>query len=298
MMTVAPISLYFGVEEGRRADLEVIAKATIEWVELIRELASVVAPGVEFDIEFVESEEGSVWLSNLLKAARDGDRKALAAITYAVLLFFAASPALHLQTDFGDAVLEKLGHTHEVELTEEDKADIANKVAEAIERTAVEDRRRNLIRQVERDKDIDSVGVGYMPDPKGPMASIGREHFPAIGAKAQQSRVTIIRDTQTQQNVRVKIIRANLEEGEAKPRWRFAEGDTKWSADIEDEEFIYALNAERTGLPLAVGQTLIVDVAIDRKMVEGAWQEDNRRIVRVIEPGVNRRQGALDLRGN
>jgi hypothetical protein len=297
-MSVAPISLYFGVEEGKRADLEVIAKATIEWVEVIRELASVVAPGVEFEIEFVESEEGSVWLSNLLKAARDGDRKALAAITYAVLIFFAAGPALHIQTDVGDVFWAKLGHEHEVELSEEDKIDIANKVVEAIERTPVEEHRRKLIRQVERDNDIDSVGVGYMPNPAGPIASIGREHFPTIGAKVPQSRVTIVRDTDTQQNVRVKIIRANLEEGEAKPRWRFSEGDTKWSADIEDEEFVYALNAEKTGLPLAVGQTLIVDVAIDRKMVEGAWQEENRRIVRVIEPRVNRRQGSLDLRGN
>lgn len=297
-MSVAPISLYFGVDTGKRADLEVIAKATVEWIEVIRELASVVAPGVEFEIEFVQSEEGSVWLSNLLKAAKDGDRKALAAITYAVLIFFAAGPALHLQADVGDAFWERLGHEHEVQLSEEDKIDIANKVVEAIEQTSVEDHRRKLIRQVEKDSDIDSVGVGYMPNPEGPIASIGREHFPTIGAKVPQSRVTIVRDTDTKQNVRVKIIRANLEEGDAKPRWRFSEGDTKWSADIEDEEFVLALNSEKTGLPLAVGQTLIVDVAIDSKMVEGAWQEENRRIIRVIEPRVNRRQGSLDLRGN
>lgn len=294
-MSEAPISLYFGVAKGERADLETIARATIEWVEAIRDLASVVAPGVEFEIEFVESEEGSVWLSNLLRAVKAGDRKALAAIAYSVLIFFAAGPVLHLQGDAGDAFWARLGHVDTVELSDEDKEDIARKVVEALERTQVEERRRKMIRHVERDPQILSVGVGLSPSPKGPIASITRDQFPTFGAAALLTKASPAKDTEVFTNVRVKIIRANLEEGEAHPRWRFAEGDTKWSADIEDDEFVYALNVERTGLPLAVGQTLIVDLAVDSKLVDGAWQEDNRRILRVIDPAITRRQLPLDL---
>lgn len=292
-MTVAPISLYFDVPKGKHADLEVIARATIEWIEAIRDLASVVAPGVEFEIEFVESEEGSVWLSNLLKAVKEGDRKALASIVGAVVLFFAAGPALHLQTDVGDEFWKRLGHEHGVEISEADKEEIAAKVVEAIERTQVGERRRKLVRQAERDDQIQGIGVGITPTPEGPVTRISREQFPAYGAGVAPVKVVPKKDAEIRENVRVKIIRANLEEGETKPRWRFAEGETKWSADIEDDEFVFALNAESTGLPLAVGQTLVVDVVIERKFVDDAWQEDNRRIVRVREPRVNRRQASL-----
>jgi hypothetical protein len=293
MSETAPISLYFDVPKGKHADLEVVARATLEWIEAIRDIASVVAPGVEFEIEFVESEDGSVWLSNMLKAVKEGDRKALASIVGAVLLFFAAGPALHIQADFGDEFWTRLGHEDQVNISEEDKAEIVRRLEEAIERTAVEDRRRKLVREVERDDQINGIGVGISPSEAGPIARIPREMFPAYGAGSPPTKEVAPKDTAYLNNVRVKIIRANLEEGENRPRWRFAEGETKWSADIEDEEFVYALNVERTGLPLAVGQTLVVDVAIDLKFVDGAWNETNRRIVRVREPTVSRRQGDL-----
>src|SRR3546814_17877925 len=92
-MDTVPISLYFGIAEGKRVDLETIARASLEWASLIRDIAAVVAPDAEFEIEFVQSEEGSVWLNNLLTAVKEGDRKALGSIVAAVLAFFAMGPA-------------------------------------------------------------------------------------------------------------------------------------------------------------------------------------------------------------
>lgn len=295
-MSAAPISLYFDVPKGEHADLEVVARATLDWVAAIRDIAAVIAPGIEIQIEFVESAEGSVWLSNLIKAAKDGDRKALASITGGVVMFFALGPFLHVQTDLGDEFWARLGHVHKVEITEADKDDIAKTVVEAIGKTDVAERRRQLIRQVEKDDQITAVGVGLSPSPNGPDVRIPRAEFPAYGAAEPAVREAARKRTETKENIRVKIIRANLEEGESKPRWRFQDGDEKWSADIEDAEFVLALNAEQTGLPLAVGQTLVVDVAIDSRFADGVWQESNRRITHVREPHVNRRQEALDLR--
>lgn len=297
MTATAPISLYFDVPKGQRADLEVVARATLEWVAVIRDIASVIAPDLEFEIEFIESEDGSVWLSSLLQAVKEGDRKALATIATTVVAFFALGPALHLQTDIGDAFWARLGHSHEVEISEADKVEIVARLAQAIDETAVEQHRQRLVRQAERDGDIRGVGVSLEPIPEGPVAQIPRAHFPAYGAALPTERPSFQKDTKVRQDVRVKVIRANLEEGEPRPRWRFAEGDTRWSADIEDEEFVLALNLDRTGLHLAVGQTLIVDVAIDQRFIDGAWEETNRRIVRVIEPRINRRQGTFDLSG-
>ncbi len=142
---------------------------------------------------------------------------------------------------------------------------------------------------------IKGVGVGRTPVIGGPSHVITRDEFPFYAPDVGTKRPLPIKDTSYRNSVRVKIARANLEEGETKPRWRFLEGETKWSADIEDAEFVEALNAEQTGLPLAVGQVMVVDVAIDSKLVDGAWEESNRRIVRVVQPAVNRRQATLDL---
>lgn len=291
----APISLYFDVQKGKHANLEVVAKSALEWVELIRDIASVVSPSLDFDVELVRTEDGSIWLSNILKSVKTGDRKALASVAYAVVFFFILGPALHLQTDFGDKFWEILGHEHDIEVTDLLKDEISKQVEKAIEQTDAESRRRNIVLEAEKDESINGIGVDFSPRREGPICKITRDDYPFYAPPIERKRDVPIKDTEIRQNVRVKIERANLAEDETNPRWRFKEGETKWSADIQDDEFVVALNLEQTGLPLAFGQTMVVDVAIDRKFVDGAWEEINRRIIRVIEPRVNRRQAGLDL---
>lgn len=297
-MATAPISLYFGVEPGKRADLETIALASLEWANLIRDIATVIAPDIEFEIEFVESKEGSVWLSNLLTAVREGDRKALGAIVSAVLVFFAMGPALHLQTDFGDWLLEQLGHEHTVDLSEEDKEEIVNRIVQAIDETQMEDRRRKIVEIAERDAEVRSIGVDVRPRVAGPITKISREQFPAYYALPPAPKVTEQDkgDVIYERNIDVKIVRASLREGERKPRWRFRQGESEWSATIADEGFIWAINEEKTGLPLAAGQHMRVDVAIDLKLNENnEWVPKDRRVVRVHEPRVRRAQAEFEL---
>lgn len=298
-MTTVPISLYFGVDKGKRADLETIALASLEWANLIRDIAAVVAPDLEFEIEFVESEDGSVWLSNLLSAVREGDRKALGAIVGAVLVFFAMGPALHLQTDFGDWLFEQIGHEHKASLTEEDKKEIVARVVQAVEETQLEERRRNIVDIAERDDEVKSIGVDWRPREDGPITKISREQFPSYYAPPP---VLVAKKPKTEnvvyeRNIDVEIVRATLREGKKKLRWRFRHGDEEWSATLEDEGFIWALNEEKTGLPLAVGQHMRVDLAIDLREVEGEWEPKDRRITRVHEPKVRRAQAELGLGG-
>lgn len=298
-MTTVPISLYFGVEKGKRADLETIALASLEWANLIRDIAAVVAPGVDFDIEFVESEEGSVWLSNLLTAVKEGDRKALGAIVGAVLVFFAMGPALHLQADLGDWLFERIGHEDKVSLSEEDKREIVARVVQAVDETQLEERRRKIVEIAERDEEVKSIGVDMRPSADGPITQISREQFPSYYAlpPVPKEKKPKTENVAYERNINVEIVRATLREGKKKLRWRFRRGDEEWSATMEDEGFIWALNEERTGLPLAVGQHMRVDVAIDLKEIDGEWEEKDRRIVRVHEPRVRRAQAELSLGG-
>jgi len=299
-MATAPISLYFGVDLGKRADLETIALASLEWANLIRDIASVVAPDVEFDIEFVESQDGSVWLSNLLTAVKEGDRKALGAIVGAVLIFFAMGPALHLQADFGDWLLNELGHEHTVSLTEEDKNEIVSRIIQALDETRLEERRRSIVEIAERDEEVKSIGVDLKPRLEGPITKISREQFPSYHALPPVPKAKEPKEDNViyERNIDVTIVRASLREGEKKPRWRFRHGDEEWSATLTDEGFIWAINEEKTGLPLAAGQHMRIDVAIDLKRDdEGEWVPKNRRVVRVHEPRVRRAQAEMRLGG-
>ncbi len=296
---IAPISLYFGVDKGRHADLETIARASLEWANLVRDIAAVVAPELEFEIEFVESEEGSVWLSNMLRAIHEGDRKALGSIVLAVLTFFAMGPALHLQADLGDWLFEQFGHEHKVKLTEEDKQELIEKVRQAVAETQIEERRRNIVTIAEQDQEVTSIGVDFRSRRAGPRTIISREQFPSYDAPPPIAAAAELyeEDVLLERNLDVVIVRASLKEGVKNPRWRFRQGEEEWSAKIEDQEFIWALNNQRTGIPLAVGQHMRVDVAIDLKQVEGEWEEKQRRIVRVREPKVPRVQTELGFGG-
>lgn len=295
-MASAPISFYFGIEKGQRANLDTIALVSVEWVGLVRDLAAVIAPDLKFDVEFEHSEDGSVWLNNFIRALHGGDRKALAAVVAAVVTFFGSGPALHVQTDLGDEFWKRFGHEHKVELSDADKQDIADRVVRALDETDAENRRRKIIQLADRDPQITSVGVDFRARCEGPISRIPRESFAAYDAPATP-RPPVEKDVAYNRNIDVKIARASLREGETRPRWRFIHGDDEWSAHIEDEEFIWALNQEKTGLPLAVGQHMRVDVAIDMRLVEGTWKAHDRRVIRVHEPKVRRAQGELGLGG-
>lgn len=298
-MDTTPISLYFGVEKGKRADLETIARASLEWAGLIRDIAAVVAPDVEFEIEFDQSQEGSVWLRNLLKAVKEGDRKALGAIVAAVLAFFAMGPALHLQADFGTWLLEQLGHEDQVDLTDDAIKRIADRVRQAVDETSVEERRRNLIQYAESDPDITSIGVDFQPRAGGPVTRISREQFASYDRSAPPAPLRVVEDQDVayERNIDVTVVRATLREGDKRPRWRFRHGSDEWSATIEDDEFIWALNHDKTGMTLGVDQHMRVDVAIDLKRMDDEYEPKDRRIVRVRAPIVRRKQGELGFGG-
>jgi hypothetical protein len=106
------------------------------------------------------------------------------ALAIAVILFFALGPALHLQQDFGDGFWEFFGHDHggAGELTDQDKEEIVAAVLDAIDRTQLEERRRRMVREVEQDQAIRSIGAADTPRREGPITKISREQFPAYGA--------------------------------------------------------------------------------------------------------------------
>jgi hypothetical protein len=61
------ISLYFGLQEGQKADLEVVALAALEWVAAMRAAALELDPEAQIRIEFVDADDRSLRLNLILE---------------------------------------------------------------------------------------------------------------------------------------------------------------------------------------------------------------------------------------
>ena len=73
-------------------------------------------------------------------------------------------------------------HGHEHQISDEGKQDIADRVIAGMQKSNIEDRRRNIIRIAESDKNITSIGVDTKPRKGGPRVVIARHEFPLFGA--------------------------------------------------------------------------------------------------------------------
>ena len=60
------IDLYFALKPGRRADLEVVSAAALQWVEAMRIAARRLEPNADIRVELVATPEGSLRLSAVL----------------------------------------------------------------------------------------------------------------------------------------------------------------------------------------------------------------------------------------
>lgn len=288
-MTAEPLSLYFGIEDGQRASLETIARAALIWSDAIKQVAARIDPEIEIRVEFAQTEEGSVWLETLIKALKRGeDEAAVKAVILGILAWFALGFADHMKEDAWNEILEVLGHAHKSEaaLSDDDRQKLADDVV------------RKLVKEVENDPAIKSIGMDRVPRAAPPRLLIERHEFPHYGATPDgQVEAPAQKDTDYAFDVRVTIVRETLKyNSRGKVRWRFASPDgEEWSADIEDDEFIAALQNRQTGLETGFGVEMVFDLAIDKKLVEGVWVEDNRRIIRVKRPRISRAQRMLGL---
>lgn len=61
------ISLHSGLREKENADLEVVAEATLYWVEALKAAAREITPDAEIKIELVDAVEGSLKLNVVLE---------------------------------------------------------------------------------------------------------------------------------------------------------------------------------------------------------------------------------------
>ena len=292
-MQETSISLYFDLEQGQTANLEVVAKAALAWNAMIKDYAAAFAPELgPIQVDFFDATASSARLNNLLKAAGEGDPKALLALAGGIVLFFAMGAAVHLQEDFGSGLLEKMGHRDYVDISPESIDQIADKVVDKVLLERAEKQRRHVVQESSKDPFVKGVGATLLRVGR-PSLLIPRSEFHTLGDEGQKPVSGVV--PRVDLDLPVILLRPNLKE-DSDGLWRFwNEAEGEFSAKIADEEFVEALRQRRSGIEMGFGIQMRVDLLTREEQVDGVWQVKDRTVKRVVWPPINRRQSDLGL---
>jgi len=276
----APISLYLELEEGKFADLEVVANASVAFVDAIREIAFIIDPSISIRIEIKSGDQGSLSLNSIIRIINGRKKKAtLTALILTVAISLGMDAKSWLVGKGLDKIIELI---EDKKLSKEDVEDIAKKTAELIQKGAGEEHARKIYTQIEKDPAIVGLGVSPGADKK-PLEIVPREKF---HEKATKPLVEVdIKRRASTKDVYVKVIKPVLIEG--KGHWRFAIEDIRFGAKVKDEDFVNNLLHGRLDIKMQSGIELFVQLETIEEKLEGVWRIKEWNILKVYEIIVN-----------
>lgn len=283
-----PLSLYFKLRPGERADLEVAASTAIAWVGALRSAATALDPGYDLRVEIVNADEGSLivnavirWielsvdpkLKRLQRGYKRSPRAAQLAIALAIFAIFNAGPAY--EAYFGETGLTPAEHAelHQAVQTIQSDHDFIEK-------------QRKVFRSAERDPAIAALGVKERPqDP--PLAIVESQHFAEAGG-LWQGQQQDVQERTTTSVMEVVLVKPALV---AAPRaWTFEQvGFPPFDAIMRDPAVLKAMGEK--GLPerLRAGIPMKIRIEVHEVESNGEWKvgRGGRSVTHVISPSLD-----------
>jgi hypothetical protein len=284
------ISLYFGLREGQKADLEVVATATLEWAAAVRAAALEIDPEAQIRIEFVDADESSLrlnaildWLETQLESIQGGagryPRLRKLAIALAIFVPTVGIPTYDFY--FGDK---------SVSLSQEDRRLLNELLERTKDNPEVKARKQKFFRTLERDKSITSAGVAEGKKDR-PIISVPADQFAEHGGLW-----AIVDDDDRQERTTYPVVDVVLIAPVLVPSprsWRFQPpGLPEFNAIMRDKRFLAALLhahvQERLRIGIRIGIPMTLRLAVTETKVDGIWQQKKggRSVVEVISPKV------------
>lgn len=279
------ISLYFGLKDGERADLEVVAKAALEWIESVRAAAREIAPESQIRIELINAHESSLrlnaildWVETELTRIQEGagryPRITKLAIALAIFVPTVGVPTYDFY--FGDKT---------VALNEQDRQLLNELLERTRQNPEVKAKRQKFFKTLEHDPSISGAGVseGHR-DPL--IVLVPSEHF------AERGGLWAILSDDEQERTTYPVVDAVLVSAVLVPTpraWTFQPpGLPKFSATMRDKQFLSALEHDSVRERLRVGIPMTLRLKVKEKKVDGAWvvKRGGRSVIEVISPKV------------
>ena len=289
---VQPFSVYLQLEQGEKADLEVVSRAAIELVAAIKELAFYLDPTLDVRVELARGNESSLDLWNWLRAkkARPRDRLTLLAIALGIGGFlgqvvgtdiYHASPLHawiqgHPDDEISDAELQKI-------IQEVKKATVVEPVRSHVQ---------SFYREIDRDNAIVGVGSSAQID-KRPSVIVPKSQF------RSRSGIGDVIETTERERERTAVETVILVSPillQSDRKWKFRSGYGEFGASIDDDKFLGDVLSGRRTFPMIAGLQMDVEMkTIEEMTPEGLWKPIDRHVLRVLDMRKPPSQVPLDL---
>lgn len=290
----APLSLYFDLEEGQVADLEVVARAAIAWSAAIKELAFILDPALEIRVEIASGTPSSLSLNSIIRSVRDklkratDDPNTLRAIIIGLAIHFGIET---VDTTYSLLVEKVFGKEEAARMSDEDIDRLAERLARAQEDRVAESFVQQVYREAERDPVIRGVGVTTSPGER-PAVVVPRDQFAQRAGHALVREETVTRRT-IPTTERVVLIKPVLVPGNRHWSLRTARGEFGFT--IKDTEFVERVLSGTTAVPMVAGIEMTVDIETVEELRSGVWVPKERFVMRVVELHRPERQASLAL---
>lgn len=288
----APVSVYFGLEQGKVADLEAIAEAAIAWSSALKEMVGVLEPGITLKVQIVDGDQSSLWLNTLLtfiegkfeQIARGAERfPRLMALARGLAIIVVATPLSVTSEDVWKALIKEQPDV--VNLSPEAQKKLMDQFDKAIAGRLADKQADKFAAAVTKDASI--TGVGVAADSKNrPSLVVNRDRIAAhvgrekiVDASEETRRRTAI--------IEVTLVSPVLEDAERS--WRFRQqGLPEFGAFMRDRQFLSAIGSRALHEEMRFGIPMTIEVEFKERFENGVWVPTERSVIQVISPEFKR----------
>lgn len=299
---LTPLSLYLDLEPGTSADLDVVAKAALAWSAALKEIAFVVDPGLHLRVELESGTQGSLSLNarlrSVLPAIKTAGAQVRAAVTepqvirtviVTAAMWVVMNSAEYTFTRVMDYLTGADAPPEANQLSDEDKADIARRVVEALRNEETRAPVRSMYRELERDPAITGAGLTSRPGVR-PQVIVPRAAFPRMAGHVEPKVETVSKRV-IPERTRLTLVRPVLERGDR--RWGFKGPYGEFGAAVKHHDFIESVLSGTTSVPMMEGIEMTVDLETTEEFVNGVWAPTKREVVNVVDLHQPLRQAPL-----
>lgn len=292
-----PVSVYFGLEQGKVADLDIVAEAALAWSAALKTMIAAVEPGLTLKVQIVDGDKSSLWLNTLLtfaeskmeQIARGAERyPRLAALARGLAIIVVATPISVTAEDVWRALIHEQPEV--VNLSSESQAGLMAAFDKVIADNLAKVQKERFAEAVSGDKSITGVGVAASSE-RRPSLVVTREQY-AQYRDRDTTEVDVQEARRRTDIMDVTLVSPVLEDAERS--WRFRQpGLPEFGAVMRDKGFLAAIGRRGVHEELRFGIPMKIEVEFKELFEGGIWMPQERSVLRVLEPKVDR--GELPL---
>ncbi|MDQ2065076.1 hypothetical protein Q9295_01720 [Xinfangfangia sp. CPCC 101601] len=288
------VSLYFDLRPQHFIDLEVAAKAAIEWSRAIRAASTAVDPAFEYRVGLIAAEPGSSkWLAKIERSRINQIAKDTKAgfESIPLIMRLAIGLAVAIPTTIVPSYDYYLGNDGFSETQKSELEEIFRKASESPE---VQEHQRSMYREAQKDPNITGVGGGvptskdWRPDHIVPASQFAEAEglFRIQEPESEDERT--LRPT-----LDVVLVTPRLEN--AKRAWTFRQEGMPgtFTAVMADPEFLAALADNKIRERIRLNIPMKIKLEIKEIKVDGEWRvkRRGRSVIEVLSPSPDPDEG-------